>query len=594
MSSAELNNRPYASWRHPLQNAQIRMEVVPLRGLAVRALRFAGKAEPSEVGGLLWGTVVSEAGQKAIIIEQAEFIGADGKFFNTTETTIERLSAALARPRSSLQPLGYFRSAVRGDLFPREQDRIFIESNLSGQDPLVLIIEPLLTGSCTAHFYFVQGGNLQLKESLLRVPLTARSFNERDLTEAGHNPALPMRQHEPVLPADYHFAVHDDNFAAPASSSRGRSLFLAVLLFAMAGVFIYRVMSKNPPSARTDAEAEATNTPIGLQVQRRPDGQLDLNWDRNFVRSANAQGAQLSISDGTYLRTLRLTEDQLLSGKLAYFPRTDDIRFRLEISVGRNRSISESIRVVTPEMYASRFTDPDRRPIRARTEGDGVLDRTRGGMNGPAALNGAAIVKTDTPESYVPASQTPDSAPEIDTTHVTGTKARPRANVIERLLQPAITAVPPPIDAYSAKASSSTNLAAATAAPQNPPMIRPRSPALIPPHATEPDPSAGEPAPPSGKVPVAEPPKPVHQVMPNTKPFGYSLVNNDMTIDIEVHIDESGVVTEARPASRSGRSTMLTAQALIAARKWRFKPAEVNGRKVPSTYIISFKFRRTP
>ena len=86
---------------------------------------------------------------------------------------------------------------------------------------------------------------------------------------------------------------------------------------------------------------------------------------------------------------------------------------------------------------------------------------------------------------------------------------------------------------------------------------------------------------------------PLYQLKPNTKPFGYSLVNNDMQIDIQVHIDENGVVRDANPvAGKAGKSTKLTAQALISARKWRFKPAQVDGRKVPSTYVISFKFRR--
>jgi TonB family protein len=95
--------------------------------------------------------------------------------------------------------------------------------------------------------------------------------------------------------------------------------------------------------------------------------------------------------------------------------------------------------------------------------------------------------------------------------------------------------------------------------------------------------------------PVTTLAKPVFQVMPNTKPFGYSLVNNDLQVDVKVHIDENGVVQDAEPlASNGSRSTMLTAQALIAARKWRFKPADVDGRKVPSTYVISFKFRKAP
>jgi TonB family protein len=560
-------------------------------------MRFADKTEASEVGGLLWGAVVSDSGSKTILVEQAEFIGADGDLFNTTETTLERLSAALARPRSNLQPLGYFRSAVHGDVFPREQDRIFLDKNLSGPDAFVLIVEPLLTGGCTAHFYFAHGGSLQMKASLLRVPFTAQTSPEHDVMETGHSSVMPA-PHNNLMPAEnYHFAAGDDGFPAPASWSTGRTIFIVTLLLAMGGVSVYRIMSQHPQSARLGTQA--AETPIGLQVERRPDGQLDLSWNRNFAISANADGAQLSITDGTYIRTLRLTQDQLFSGKLAYFPRSDDIRFRLEIPVGGSRTIGESIRVVSPEVYASSYGDPNSRATRTTTQPGAAPQLTRGTAQEPGApiaaplSNGAAIVKTDTPGTYILSSKPSTPAPltEGNIQEASSIQQQAPANTIQPVAEPVITAVPPPINTYAARASNA-NLAA-IAAPQNPPLAPPPSVATPLPQVTEPERPTGEPPIRSKALPVAQPPVPIHQALPNTKPFGYSLVNNDTTIDVEVQIDENGVVRHAGLAAGSGRGNMLTTQALIAARKWRFKPAEVDGRRVLGTYIISFKFRRS-
>ena len=106
MSSAEANERSYTSWRHPFQNAHIYLEAIPFRALTARTLRFAARAEPSEIGGLLWGRIVSSPEGKTILIEQAEFIGADGDLFNSTEAGLEHLSTALGRRRNDLEPLG--------------------------------------------------------------------------------------------------------------------------------------------------------------------------------------------------------------------------------------------------------------------------------------------------------------------------------------------------------------------------------------------------------------------------------------------------------------------------------------------------------
>jgi TonB family protein len=599
MSSAEVNPKFHASWRHPFQNLQICMDSLPLYGLAARALRFADRAEPAEVGGLLWGKTLSGADLKTILIQQAEFVGAGGCLFNTTEPGLQHLCAALGRPRNDLEPVGYFRTAVGGDILPRQQDRAFIESKLDGPDSFALIIEPLATGTCNAHFYFLQGGRLQMQSSPLQVPLVPQSLNSAG-ERLEMRPLLPRT--ELVVPEDSQVAAGDGEFPAHSSWSVGRTVFVTVLLLAMVGVSVYRVLSskRSTPAAET---ATGPESPIGLQVERRPDGQLDLNWNRAFARIAGRDGARLSVTDGSYVRTLELTQDQLLSGKLAYFPRSDDIRFHLEMSIGRNRTIGESIRVVSPEVYASSLPavrSHQNAAERARaaipvslTERNDARSLGVGPPDGVPALSaGAGIVKTDTPGTYILASRpaAPGPGGSGDAQRAAQAAVRNQAVTPNRVPEQLITATPPPINAVQTNGRAYSKLIARIATPQSLSLTPPPAPSRPEPEVTA-APLIRATRPP----PVTEIATPVYQVMPNTKPFGYSLVNNDVQVDVEVHIDENGVVRQADPVlGRAGRSTMLTAQALMAARKWRFKPAEVDGRRVPSTYVISFKFHTAP
>ena len=224
---------------------------------------------------------------------------------------------------------------------------------------------------------------------------------------------MEMRPPQPgtelAVPENSQLATAEGEFPAHSSWSVGRTAFVTVLLLAMVGVSVYRVMSSKLSAPATErAETRPPETAIDLQVERRPDGQLDLNWNRDFARIAGRDGARLSITDGPYVRTLELTEDQLLSGKLAYFPRSDDIRFHLEMSVGRDRTIGESIRVVSPEVYASSLPAARSHPNPAErastaipvslTEQNGAADLRAEATGTPPPLNaGAGIVRTDTP-----------------------------------------------------------------------------------------------------------------------------------------------------------------------------------------------------
>src|SRR6185437_11963939 len=144
----------------------------------------------------------------------------------------------------------------------------------------------------------------------------------------------------------------------------------------------------------------------------------------------------------------------------------------------------------------------------------------------PALTAGAGIVKTDTPGTFILAARPPapragGSAPPM--TGVPLKDSAPPKSVPEEI----ITAAPPPISTAPVRTSVNPKLVAGIATPQSlslsaPPA--PQDPTIATPPATGPVRAIKPP-------PVTEMPKPVYQVMPSTKPFGYSLVNNDVQVD---------------------------------------------------------------
>jgi TonB family protein len=116
--------------------------------------------------------------------------------------------------------------------------------------------------------------------------------------------------------------------------------------------------------------------------------------------------------------------------------------------------------------------------------------------------------------------------------------------------------------------------AAPSPAPQVPHSQPPSPPAQVPPHN-------------SGAVKggVAE------RVMPDVTASANRTIHGKVEETIRVNVDSEGRVANARIESRS-RSRYFASKALDAARKWRFKPAQQDGKAVPSEWTLRFQFRR--
>ena len=84
----------------------------------------------------------------------------------------------------------------------------------------------------------------------------------------------------------------------------------------------------------------------------------------------------------------------------------------------------------------------------------------------------------------------------------------------------------------------------------------------------------------------------VHQVMPEVSNAALRTVQGKLKVRIKVTVDSSGNVVLAKFDSR-GPSKYFAERTLEAARQWKFNPPHVDGRGVPSEWILRFEFTRS-
>jgi eukaryotic-like serine/threonine-protein kinase len=79
------------------------------------------------------------------------------------------------------------------------------------------------------------------------------------------------------------------------------------------------------------------------------------------------------------------------------------------------------------------------------------------------------------------------------------------------------------------------------------------------------------------------------QVLPDVSPKARATIHGKVRVDVKVHVDQAGSVSEAELDS-AGPSPFFADLALQAARKWAFTPPEVNGKSVASEWRLRFEF----
>jgi TonB family protein len=88
------------------------------------------------------------------------------------------------------------------------------------------------------------------------------------------------------------------------------------------------------------------------------------------------------------------------------------------------------------------------------------------------------------------------------------------------------------------------------------------------------------------------PPGVVHQVLPEVSASARDTIAGKVRVRVKVEVDTSGNVVSASFDS-PGPSKYFARLAIEAAQRWRFSPAQVDGRAVASQWLLRFGFTRT-
>jgi TonB family protein len=83
----------------------------------------------------------------------------------------------------------------------------------------------------------------------------------------------------------------------------------------------------------------------------------------------------------------------------------------------------------------------------------------------------------------------------------------------------------------------------------------------------------------------------VERTMPDVASYASATIHGTVTVTVGASVNAGGEVTNATLKS-AGPSRYFADRALIAARGWKFKPAQKNGLPVESNWTLRFRFRR--
>jgi len=84
----------------------------------------------------------------------------------------------------------------------------------------------------------------------------------------------------------------------------------------------------------------------------------------------------------------------------------------------------------------------------------------------------------------------------------------------------------------------------------------------------------------------------IEQVQPDVLPGAQASITGQVNVAVRVTVDASGDVSDATIDS-PGPSKYFAKVSQLAAQRWKFKPAQVNGQAVSSVWILHFHYTQT-
>jgi TonB family protein len=605
---------------------------------AIRDLRtsFDGNGEGM---GLLLGS----SSPQAVSVQRCELLALSPATLGdpiALERAFQQFTRARLRTPLEDAPelLGCFRTQATGPPGMRRGDLEIANRSFPGLAPLFLLIRTTQHRPWMASLYALDAKATKApSEPAIEFPFDAYLLRSGYLTTLVKT---PEPQYSPVLPN-------------PARRNTVRWIIAAVLFAILLGgsAAIYKYGSETEAEV---AGPNATGPGILKLKVVRSGKDFEISWDRLSAAVQQASGGTLTINDGALTRSVALDGLQLREGQILYTPLFEELTFRLEVGTPDQGAAAESVQVLawSGKQPADTLNVPPPGPA-TNTNSTNSLARNFAGAAAqppapipPAKPAGPASAKPESSKKdsgAIAPIPVPKSAPVIT---ANGGKDQPtaKASPIQQtvaVLQPLSSNPVPKQDVASAAPARAPETSPPAVTSEKPPVTQPapQSPAnALPsqtPAAPAPKPIAPAPKPeapppvsqtvPAASVPSLAPPKPVASGASATSPAAVagtpgpsgpavlpvpvqriapSLPRNiparttagsPRTVSVRVMVDSSGSVQNAEvisstPKGAFGEGAVKTA-ALEAARKWTFRPGQLNGKNVAAEYTIDFKFQ---
>ncbi len=592
----------------------------------------------SEIGGLLLGSI-APGSPAAATVDDYELIPCDysrGPLYRLSDADLGRFEQAIEKHSAGTGPrvIGYFRSHTRKGLSLDAEDLSFFEPRFLEPQHLVLLIRPFATKASTAGIFIRENGRIHGDSSYLEFPFrsselgaakvgaskpeTTNSAAPAPSTAASKAapraqivpiasrreiampepsapqatavpivserveppPAAPQKGAPAVLaletktpePAEKTqketkaietapekeletlAPVFETVEAAPKSKKLKLMVAAAICMLVLVGgsLVVYPLVRKSlTPKVPV---AQQDSSPLSLRVERTSGGML-LSWNRDLPAIQNATKVVLSITDGERHENIQLDPNQVRTGSILYPPITGDVSFQMEVISPKQATTSESLRVLDPR--PSPLVDPS------------DAAKTAAGAKTAAATPAVA-------ETTAPSTDTAKPAEEAPVTPKTPLKAFDAQSLAQRLRPVTATDLPEGPALVQPSGSSSANLPGMIANQAPAPAPAPPVRQAAPPASTAASEVGGQliPAQIISRV-DPEYPRIARQAGAN------GLVELEATIDIDGHVKNPHVLRG---------NAMLQRAAIEAVLKWRYQPAQLNGKKVESPIQIRLNF----
>ncbi len=615
---------------------EVRLESLPVpvrvEYSAIRDLR-AGFDGNGETIGLLLGS----SSEQARSIQHCELLALSPATLGDPKALQGALQQFMrARLRTPLkdapQLLGCFRTQVAGWPGIRAADLEIAKRNFPGGDPLFLLIQTPQHRPWLAALYALDDKAAEApSEPALEFP-----FDEY-LLRNGYLTGIVE------VPETVDIALRLD----PQPQYKLRwilaALFAVILLGGSAAAYKYKwfQLARAEVTGRSAPVAGA----LGLKVVRSGKD-FQISWDRFSAAVQQASEGTLTINDGALTRSVALDGAQLREGQILYTPLFEELNFRLEVGTSDPGTVSaESVRVLAwsgkqpAEVMTAAPSDPSKnslapifagaaatppsplpatklaapRPVIPKPESSkkasgaitpapatkSAAAATATSGTRPPTANTSPIPRTGAviqpsspnpaPKQDVAATASPElhetSLPAVSSERPPTTQPAPKAAVNIPPSEPTPSVAPNPV----APAPKPEAAPIRQNSPAAPPSLPPRAtvaPPAVPGVSRVPAPAVTTSAGPVFPVPIER----VAPIPPRGVPTGAGRV-----ISVRVMVDSAGSVQSAEVVASNPKGAfgeaLVKSAALDAARKWKFRPGQLNGKNIAAEFTIDFKFQ---